>query len=162
MTANPATVFTPPMTSLTGNTGGAVSALPNVTVAGARDRVFIGTLAMASQTSGSAIAVARLPIGAAPTSIEVITDTSTSTATLAFGNSGSGNSAIYGAAAAVTTTNAKQSFCKAATMGIPITAGVDCISGAASTDHEDIVATIGTANLPSSGNLTFIVKYAMD
>lgn len=162
MTAAPATAWTPPMTLLTGNTGGAVESLPHVTVQGAKERLQIGTIALASQIAGTVIGVARVPLGAAIVGITAITDTSLGSSTIAFGDAGSGNTAIYGAAAVLTSTNTPTTFAKAATYGVEITAGFDSVSGAANTSYEDVTLTVATATMPSSGNLTIVVRYVLD
>jgi hypothetical protein len=157
------------MAQLTGNTGGAVQALPAVTVAGGRKRVFVANFAFAAQAAGSVIAMARLPLFAALTDITVITDTSTGSATLAFGDANT--AALYGAAQVYTTINSSYQIGLAATIGAPITTGYDALSGRAVSFaspgeggalYEDILMTTGAAALPASGNLTVIFEYVID
>lgn len=164
-----ATLFSVQMTQLIGNTGGAVQALPAVTLVGGRKRVFVSNLAFAAQASGTVIAMARLPLFAALTDITVVTDTSTGSATLAFGDANT--TALYGAAQTFTTINSSYQIGLAATLGLPITTGYDAQSGNAVTYqkpgeggalYEDIVMTVGAAALPASGNLTVIFEYVID
>lgn len=162
MAATPATLFSTQMAALTGNTGGAVQSLPGVNVAGGRLRIFVANLALASQASGSVIGVARLPLLAVISGITYITDTSLSTATIKLGDAGNGNSAIYAAAQTLTGTNTPTKVGLAATLGVPIAAGFDCVSGLAAASYEDVILTVGVAALPSSGNLTIIFEYAID
>jgi len=153
--------FSTQMAMLTGNAGGAVQNLPAVSVAGARERIFIANVPLGSQASGSQIAVARIPLGAVITGIQLITDTSLGTATVALGDIASGNSAIYAAAQTLTSTQTPTRVGVAATHGTPIAKGYDCVSGM-SASYEDIVLTTGVAALPASGNLVIIFEYAID
>lgn len=164
-----ATLFSTQMAQLTANLGGAVQALPAVTVAGARERVFVANLALAAQASGSVIAMARIPLFAAITGINVVTDTSLGSATIAFGDANNG--ALYAVAQTFTAVAAPAKFGNAATQGVPITAGYDCLSGALVTYakpgqggalYEDILMTVAAAALPASGNLSVIFEYAID
>lgn len=155
-----ASAFTPVMAQLTGNTGGAVQSLPGVNVAGARERIFVGSIALASQAAGTVIGVARLPLNSVITGITYVTDTSLGSATIALGDANS--AAQYAAAQTLTSTNTPTRIGLASTHGQPITAGYDCVSGAASKTYEDLVLTTAVASLPSSGNLAVIVEYALD
>lgn len=172
MSANPATLFGPNMTLLTGNNGGSVQSLPQGNEVNAKERLFIEQIALASQASGSIFAVARIPLGCVFLGITVCTDTSLGSATIEFGDAGSGNSAIYGAAATLTSTNTPTVFAKAGasgTYGQQITSGYDSVTGAATSytgssgsggNYEDVTMTTGAASLPSSGNLTVITRWA--
>jgi hypothetical protein len=163
MAANPATFWFPPIKQLTLNTSGAVEALPTVTQNGGRERVAGGTYTMTgSETAGTAIGIARLPIGAMITGITIVTDTSLGSSTIALGDSGSGNSAIYAAAATYTSTNSPTRVGKATAHMAPITTGYDCVSGLVNYSYEDVIATVAAATLPSSGNLTIIIEYTID
>jgi hypothetical protein len=155
-----ATLFSPVMSSLTGNTGGAVQSLPAVNLAGARERIFVGTLVLAAQASGSVVGVARIPLQSVVTGITVITDTSLGSATIALGDTNNG--ALYMAAQTLTNTNTPTRVGLAATHGAPITTGYDCVSGLSTKSYEDIVLTTGAASLPASGNLAVIIEYALD
>ena len=155
-----AAVFSTQMASLTANTGGAVQALPNVTVVNGRKRVFHADIALAAQASGTTIGVARLPLGAMITDIQIITDTSLSTATISLGDSNS--AAIYAAAATYTTINTPVYVGLAATLGVPIASGYDCTTGVANKSYEDIVLVTATASLPGSGNLRINISYVID
>lgn len=172
--ANPATYFADNMSTLTGNLGGAVQTLPRVNLVTGKIRVFFSRLVLASQTyaAANAIGVARIPLGCSLSSITLNTDTSLSTSTLSFGDAGSGDAAIYGAAATLTATNTPTAVnIPVATWGVSIDSGFDCVSGLATgyatggnggANYQDIIATIGTANLPASGNLVFRVEYVID
>lgn len=155
-----ATVFSTAMALLTGNAGGNVQNLPAVNVAGARQRIFVGNIALAAQASGTVIAVARVPVGSVITGITLLTDTSLSTAQIALGDANSG--AIYAAAQTLTSTNTPTRVGKQATQSAPIATGYDCQTGAANYAYEDILLTTSVASLPGSGNLTIIVEYALD
>lgn len=160
-----ATTFSDVMTQLTGNAGGAIQSLPAVTLNGSRSRKIIASIVLASQASGSVIGVARIPVGAAITDIQLTTDTSLGSATISLGDSNSG--AIYMAAQTFTATDTPTAVGKTATRGVPIAAGYDCVTGKVTTppaggNYEDVVLTVGTASLPSSGNLRIIIEYALD
>lgn len=160
MAAANATAFFPEMTQLTGNTGGAVQSLPAVTKVGGRERVFSTTLTLAAQASGTTFGVARLPMGAMLSGINVITDTSLGSATISFGDAN--NTTLYSAAATLTATNTPTSIGNAATRGQLITSGYDCVSGAANKSYEDITLTTAVAALPGSGSLVVQVTYTID
>lgn len=162
MAANPATTFSAVMASLTGNSGGNVQSLPGVNVAGGRERIFIASIGLASQPSGTVFGVARLPLQSAITGITLITSTSLGSTTIALGDAGSGNSAIYMAAQTLTSTNTPTRVGLQASHGVPITTGYDCVTGAQAATYEDITMTTGAATLPGSGNLTIIFEYAID
>jgi hypothetical protein len=177
MAATPANAFTDNMTSLTGNSGGAVETLPAVTVFGGKERVQFGRITLASQSHSTPtiFGVFRVPLYAALVWIGVSTDTSLGSSTLAFGDAADGNGAIYGAAATFTSTNTEtRGGPKTATLGMPITSGYDCVTaalvspfmpqtaGQGGFSYEDIIATVGAADLPSSGNLVLICRYAID
>ena len=147
------------MAQLTGNAGGAVQSLPGVNTFGGRERTQIANIALATQASGSTIAVARLPLLAVITGIQMITDTSLGTATVALGDTNS--AAIYAAAQTLTSTQTPTRVGLAATHGAPITTGYDCQTGL-SAPYEDNILTVGTAALPASGNLVIIFEYCID
>ena len=155
-----ATVFSSQMTSLTGNAGGGSQALPNVTAVSGRVRVFHADIVLASQVAGTTIGIARLPLGAMITDIQVITDTSLGTTTISVGDSNS--AAIYAAAATYTTINVPVYVGLAATLGVPIASGYDCLTGVASKSYEDLVVVTAVATAPASGNLRLNIKYVMD
>ena len=160
-----ASSYSTQMAQLTGNAGGAVQSLPNVSVNGARERVAVGNLTLASQASGSVIGMVRLPLFAVITGITLITDTSLGSATIALGDTNS--SAAYMAAQTLTTTNTPQRVGLAATHGAPIATGYDCTTGASTAapgggQYEDIVLTTAVASLPASGNFVVIVEYTLD
>lgn len=158
-----ATAFTPVMTQLTGNTGGALQALPNVTLNGARQRTAIGVLTLASQASGTTIGMCRIPVSPGGTmliGLRLITDTSLGSTTISLGNSNS--AALYMAAQTFTSTNTPTAVGKTSAFSAAITSGYDCLSGLASTVYEDIVLVTSTATAPSSGTLVLQVEYAID
>lgn len=156
-----ASSYFPPLTQLVSNAGGAVESLPSITQNGGRERVAGGTLALASQASGSVIGVARIPLYAMITGITLITDTSLGTATIALGDVNTANA--YMSAQTLTSTNTPVRVGNATAHMAPITTGYDCTTGAASKgEYEDITLTTATAALPSSGNLTVIIEYVID
>ena len=138
-------------TDLTGSanaTSVPVGYKPNATVVGARAKLFRATFTFASQATTDTLQLFTLPTGSTFVKGWVYVDTSTSTATLAFGNSGS--TGKYRAAAAITTTNSPQDFgITAASAASPLAA------------EETVIATIGTAALPSSGTMTVFFLVSM-
>lgn len=162
MAATPATAFFDQMLTLTNNTGGAIQSLPGVNLVGGRRRGFISSLVLNSQAAATVIGVARIPLQAVITDITLLTDTSLSTATIALGDAGNGNSAIYAAAATLTSTNTPTKVGKTAVLGVPVIAGFDCVSGLASSSYEDIILTTAVAALPASGILRIFVEYQID
>lgn len=158
-----ATAFTPVMTQLTGNTGGALQALPNVTLNGGRQRTSVGVLTLASQASGTTIGMVRIPVspgGTVLVGMTLVTDTSLGSATISLGNSNT--AAQYMAAQTFTSTNTPTRVGKAVVHGVGITSGYDCVTGLASAVYEDIVLVTATASLPSSGTLALLVEYVID
>lgn len=114
-----------------------------VTWTGGRLRASSDTIAYAAQASGDTINLcAPIPSGALVLAVILNTDTSTSTATLAF------SGAAVSAAAAYTTVNTPTliKFTQQAVLSAPT----------------QLVATIGTAALPASGNLQVTVLYVLD
>lgn len=169
-----ATLFGTEMTQLTGNSGGGVQALPSVTSVGGRQRQFIARLALATQTNGVTIGMARIPLFASLLGIWLMTDTSLGSSTISFGDANT--AALYAAAQTFTTTNALTIATgrAAATFGVPITSGYDSVTGNLVTAnmpqtpgqggglYEDITMVVGVANLPASGNLTVVFDYVID
>lgn len=153
-----AVVFATNFGLLVNNASGSVQVLPDERVGG-KSRNFIERVAMSSQPSTSAIAIARIPYGSAIMAIQAVTDTSLGSAgcTLSLGD---GNSATrFSAAASLQTTNTPQFLGpNGATCGVPLTTAYT-YDGTASTQWEDVLATIGGASLPSSGTITFITEY---
>ena len=114
---------------------------------GSSVRAFVETVAMTTQTTGDIIYVARLPKGSVFLYGLIDTDTTTSTATVSVGVTGATQK--YRTAGAVTVTTQ------------PGLLGV----GAAwtqLTQDDDVFLTIGTASLPTSGNLTVTMVYAFN
>ena len=168
MAATPATIFGTLMTKLKNNAGGNVQQLIDGNLAGGKVRQFIETLVLAAQANGSVIAVARIPLGSIYLGTQVTTDTTLDTSTIKFGNAGDGNSAIYGAAATLTAVDTPTLFTKTAVHGVAIARGYDSQSGlevtpyapgAAGADYEEIIMTVGVADLPAAGNLRIAVIY---
>lgn len=168
--ANVAAYLSSQMNNLLNNSGGQVQTLPTVTQVGARERVFIAQLALASQASASLIAMARIPMGAALTSITEVTDTSLSTASISYGNAS--NLTKFSAVHTLTSTNAPAKLGLGGTsegaLGVPITTGYDSLTGNAVSYsapgqggalYDDIVMSVTNAALPASGNLTVIFEY---
>lgn len=157
-----ATTFTAEMTSLTGNAGGALQSLPDVTKVGGRVRSFRGQITLAAQASGSTIGIARLPMGASILGIWVCTDTSLSTAAVSVGDSNTATR--FAPANTLTATNTPTRWGNAATMGVQITSGYDCVTGSATTagSYFDVVFVTSVASLPGSGTLSFVIEYVFD
>lgn len=173
MTVSLATAFTDVMLNVTNNQAGSLQTLNQINREGGRVRKIVGVITMASQTAATVFGIARIPIPATLLNIEAVTDTSLGSTTIKFGDSASGNSAIYGAAATLTSTNAYTSFLVLdnAPGTAAITAGYDCTTGAATTytndsgaggGYEDIIMTTAAATMPSSGTLVVIVQYMID
>ncbi len=172
MVDTPATLFSDLMTNTTGNAGGNVQTLNNVNLSGGKERIQVAKIGLAAQVNGSIFGICRLPLGSTLLGITVITDTSLGSSTIKFGDAHSGNSALYGAAATLTSTNTPTAFATAATYGVPITTGYDCQDGHATTydvggspgggGYEDIIMTVGAADLPGTGTLRVIVRYMLD
>ena len=106
---------------------------------GATLRVFRATVTYASQASGSTIVLAKIPVGYAFVSGSLVTSASTSTATIAIGTSATAGK--YKAAGAVTSTDTPTAF------------GLGNAYAGAFSAEETVIATVGTAALPSSGTL---------
>lgn len=115
---------------------------------GAKRLVKRCLVTMASQASGDIIKLGTYPKGCIPCGGEITVDTSTSSATVAIGNGTS--STKYKAAAAVTTTDVPQRFGKAAALVIVPLA-----------NEEEVLATIGSASMPSSGLMVVDLFYTM-
>jgi hypothetical protein len=114
-------------------------------------RHFVETVTFASQATSDTIEVARLPKGAVPLHVYMMTDTSTGTATIALGVSGT--AAKYKTAAAYTTTNVWTEVYGTT----PATA-----LGVALASEEILFLTIATAALPASGTLRIHIVYAFN
>lgn len=123
------------------NTG----ATPAPGFVGANVRSHSEVVVFASQASGDLIGVGRFPKGSVPLGILLATDTSTSTATIALGTIAT--AAKYKAAAAFTTTDTPTLVGKAAALNVELAA------------DDDVYITVGTAALPSSGNLAVTLLY---
>lgn len=165
-----ATVFTDNMALLTGNTGGALQSLPGTNVFNGKTQSQWGRLTLASQTSGTVIGIARVPLYASLVAIDAITDTSLGSSTIEFGDTNS--QALYAAAATLTATQTLTRMGPLlAYFGVPLTSGYDSVTGNLVTpfmpqlvgqggaDYEDIVMTVGAATMPSSGILVVRVSY---
>lgn len=168
------------MAKLQGNQGGGVEALPDVTLMEARVRQQVSTITLATQdydvqTGGYAIWVARLPLGAAIRSIDVITNTSLGSSTIAFGDAHSGNGAIYGAATTLTATDTLTRMGPPTAMtGVEITQGYDYLgtntnrgmpqtpSPSGGAGFEDILMFLGAADFPASGTMRVLTTYTID
>ena len=169
MTTTSATAWTDNMNLLYSNSGGAIQQLPPVTEIGGKPRAQLGRITLASQASGTCFHVARIPLGAMLTNIQVQASVSLGSSTLAFGDySGAANIAT---ATTYTTAYAKQAINSWANMlYTEYTVGYDAVTGAVSYSspgqggalYEDILMTIGAASLPSSGKLFVITEYIID
>ena len=171
MAATPATVFSYEMGLLTGNSGGAVQVLPGSNIVAGKVFCSVGTWNMNAEVAGTVIGMARLPLYCSLNGIMLMTDTSTGSTTLSLGDSGNGNSAIYAALAAHTSTDTPVWLGKTDVMGVPITTGFDCVTGLQVTpfmpqlvgqggaDYEDITMTLAAATAPASGILRIWFHY---
>jgi hypothetical protein len=115
-------------------------------VQGARPRIFRASITLASQASADTITLAKEPKGMRFSHGIIATDTSLGTSTLSIGTSAS--AAKYRAAAVFTATDTPTLFGKAAAM-----------NDDALTADETVIATVGTAALPASGNLVIDLVY---
>lgn len=148
--------FGPNSSKLVNNSGGQVQSLPDQSVGG-KLKFFLEQITLASQPSTDSVMVARVPVGSYLVGIVVESDTSLGSATIAFGDSNTNNR--YASAATFTTTDTKVEVCKTAGFA-QITSGYDQAGGAARNDYTDILMKIGTASLPSAGNLKVMTVYA--
>lgn len=124
---------------------------PKASVYGARLKRMRGTFTYASQVAGTdTLVVGNLPAGATFAFGVVNTSVTTGTATLAVGISG--NTAKYAAAAAYTVANAPTLFGNTAVVGA---------ADPALAADEQVIVTIGTANLPASGTGVIDLYYSM-
>ena len=171
MAITPATAFGTQMTKLVGNVGGAVQQLLESYNSHGKHRGFIETVTYASQVAGTVIGVARIPLPCVLFPVVLLADTSSGATTLALGNAADGNSAIYKAAAAFTTTGTPTFAGLTAKFGTPITAGIDCLTGLPVTAYasgnggalyEDIILTLAAATAPASGTLRLFFTYMID
>ncbi len=155
-----ASYFSPVMAQLTGNQGGNVESLPAVTVNGGRQRSSVGVITLTGQPSGAIIGVARLPLGAALLGVTLTASVSLGSATVAVGDVNNG--AVYAGATALTAPNTPTKVGNASALGVPISPGYDCTTGALSASYEDVVLTVGAAALPVGGTLNVLIDYAID
>lgn len=109
-------------------------------VVGGRMRRFRASITLASQASGDTIVLANVPAGHS-FAYGVLTASATlGSATVAIGNDTTAGK--YRAAAAFTSANTPTNFGLAS-----------AVAGDASTAEEEVILTVGTAALPSSGTL---------
>lgn len=108
---------------------------------------YRASITLASQASGDTIVLADIPAGMVFAGGIITTDTSLGTSTLSIGPSGT--AAKYRAASTFTATDTPTNFGKASAIG-----------GSASTAGERVLATVGTAALPSSGNLVLDLYFS--
>lgn len=122
-------------------------AQPDGALVGAKLRRIRASFALAGQASGDTLEIGVLPIGAAFAGIRITSGASLGTATIAVGNAT--NAAKYKAAAAFTAVDTPTTYGKAS-----------ALDDAPSTDPETVIATIGTAALPGTGEpLVFELLY---
>ena len=149
------------MTLLTSNAGGAVQQLPPVTLVGGRVRVFIETVPLTGQAAGTTIAVARLPRGAAPLLFVFNGTVGLGTSTLSGGDAN--NPTLFFAASQFVGANGPQLAIASAAAGVPLNGpNYDSGTGALSQVYEDVILTIGAANLPAAGSLVVMTFYVID
>jgi hypothetical protein len=166
------------MASIIANLAGGIQALaPSYQMSG-KLRIAGGSFTMASQTAPTYIGLARIRLPIVLCGIKLIVSATLGSSTLAFGNSGSGNTALYAAAATYTSANVISTVGLAANLFTEITTGFDSTTGLATTYasgqssaplssgfgglYEDVLVTTGAATLPSSGTITAFVEYAID
>lgn len=171
MSITPATAYGTQMTKLIGNANGAIQQLLSTLVSHGRERCFIEDVPLASQVSGTVIAVARLPCPFTMVGISLLTDTSLGSTTIALGNAADSNSAIYKAAGTFTSINTPTSVGLIGTLGVPVYSGIDALTGLPTTyvrggngggGYEDIILTTGAATAPASGTLRLFFRYMVD
>jgi hypothetical protein len=162
LTPNPATLFTPEMTIITGNQGGTpqqlIPSLNNGNV-----HCFSTTLALNGQASGSIIACARLPLPYTMVGIQLISGVSLGTTTLAFGRPDDPtNNNMWSLAAVLTTAGSPVWVGGSFAMGAPQYTGADCLTGQATgyqpghqggALYDDVIMTTGVAALPVGNQL---------
>lgn len=174
MADTPATVFSDIMTNLINSATGGIEVRTPVNLMNGKVRHQISRITLASQTAGTVMWVARLPLYSVLLDVDVMTDTSLGSTTLAFGDAHNGNSAIYGAAATLTALNTKTRFGPpVAAFGLQINTGYDYngvlvspfmpqTPGFGGAMFEDVIMTFAAATAPASGNLVVDFKYAID
>jgi hypothetical protein len=168
MAITPATAFGTQMTKLTGNTGGAVQNLIESYVNGI-ERAFVETVTYAAQVAGTVIGIARINVPCTLLGFTLLASVSSGSTTLALGNAANGNSAIYKAAAAFTTTDTPTRVGLSATMGAAILSGIDSQGlpttyGSAQNGgggYEDITLTLAAATAPGAGTLRIWTHYLL-
>jgi hypothetical protein len=120
---------------------------PVATVYGARLKRMRASFTLASQTTSDTLTLGDLPAGSTFAYGIINTDTSLGSTTISIGPSTS--AAKYKAAAAFTATDTPTFFGKNA----PVVA-------AALTASETVIATLGAATAPASGNLCIDIYYS--
>lgn len=130
-------------------TAAAAGVRPKASVYGARLKRMRATITFASQTTSDTIVLGNLPAGAVFAFGQINVSATTGTATLAIGVAGT--AAKYAAAAAYTTADTPSFFGKNAVVAASDT-------GLAA--EETVIATIGTASLPSSGTAVVDLYYS--
>ena len=122
-----------------------------VSNAGGRVRVFFEEVALDEQTAGDKIAIARLPKGAVPLAVMLLTTTSLGTTTVAIHNDESGDDEVeLVSATTFTDTNEPTLFGEADAMGEPLE------------KQMDFVMETAEATMPSSGTLRVAILYMVD
>lgn len=135
-------------TSTGTTTAAAAGYKPAATRIGARTKAFAATVTLASQTTSDTIKLFTLPTGATFIKGWVNISATLGSSTIAIGNSGS--TGKYRAAATATSTDTPLDFgVTAAVAASPLSA------------EEDVIITIATANLPSSGTLAVTILVSM-
>jgi hypothetical protein len=147
------------MAMLKANSAGAVQQLPPVTLNRSRERSILETITFAAQAAGAKIAVARVPIGAALTSITLMSDTASA---VTFQAGDFNNAAAYSAAVAIAAPNAKQDILGMPGFGSIIVIGYDSDSGRTDLGYEDIILTTAGGALPAAGTLRVRTGFVLD
>lgn len=107
---------------------------------GARPKRWRATIALASQASADTVVLAQIPAGFAFSYGVITSSVSLGTATVAVGNAAAAGK--YRTAAVFTATDTPTPFGNTA-----------AVAGQPSTAQEQVILTVGTAALPSSGTL---------
>lgn len=114
---------------------------------GARLHRYRASITLASQASGDTIVLANVPAGCVFAGGDIVSSVSLGSATVAIGNSTSAGK--YRAAAVFTATDTPTQFGTAT-----------AYAGAASSAVEQVLLTVGTAALPSSGQLVIDLYFS--
>ena len=170
LAATPATLFGTEMQQLIGNVSGGGN-MPQqllMSLQNGGQYCWVANVPLAAQASGSVIGVARLPVPYTMIGITALSSVSLGTSTIAIGSPSDSSQAGYWAPAATLTATSPQALGVAASLGVPIYVGYDCLTGQAAGyqpghqgggQYDDIILTVGAAALPASGGLRLFFEY---